>query len=196
MKTWLKSVKSSWSLLVSAAVVVTAALSGFLVQPPPESAGTGNVYASFGRFLIAIIIGLLAVQAWRYSTQRRTMAWWLVTLGSTVTAVGVFILYQDVRSENLVPCQGSPVYIGTQLTAHGSEYVRGNPNVDHQTMLDEHNCRATDIWTEASIESGRRVVSAVYLVCIFLLTLSMVSITQAISCATQKPKSDAVPVSL
>jgi hypothetical protein len=182
---WLDQIKKIWGTLAQAAAWVLGIIGGFLL-PPPVGAEGNQVWPKLAEFVIAALVGLLFLPSHRWNKKRHAKWWWLVALISLVAAVASFFAYQRLTySATCETLGGARVVIGNEYTAHGADYVKENPGISCADLIDQHIGKTEDVWTKRSIDLARLKLAATYIACGPLFTLCIMTLVQAIYCATK-----------
>ena len=172
--------KEYWGPLAEAATWIFGIIGSFLLPPPVIANETQ--WPNFAKFIIAVCVGLLVLLALLWRKQKHWIGWALAALLFFAGGVGSFFTYQHLTDSSTCTYQGKLVVIGKTYTQHGAKYVQENPGISCGDLIDQHIGKVEDVWTKDSIDSARLKLLAVYVGCMPLFTICIISLLQAIYC--------------
>ena len=99
---------------------------------------------------------------------------------------GAFFAYQILAARWTTAYDQQRVVIGGVYTAYGREYHEQNPHLTPADLLMHFTRKVEKTWTRESLSQRRLVLAATYVLAMPLFTVSLMSILQAIHCATAR----------
>ncbi len=188
VQTWLKQSRKSWAVLAQASAWVLALVGGFLLPPPTGGWGEADkTWLRFGQFFVAVLVGLIFVPVWKWKQKKHALGWWEAAMVSLVLATGGFFTYQSLTVRWTGYFFEDKVLLGSEYTDVGRTYVEKHPNLPVHLLLEDFLGRADDIWTHESITRRRLILSGLYLGCLPLLAVCLISVVQASQCLSSTP---------
>ena len=184
IKKILRGSQQSWALLAQSTVWISAVLAGFLLPPPVGTLDEGKVWVRFAQFIITILIGIVLLLALRWNRKADVLRWAVSALVCLVLAIGCFFAYQIYAARWTVPYNGQRVVIGGQFSQIGREYQQSNPNLTFEDLVLNYAGKVEKIWTRESLQQRRIILAGMYVLAMPLFTVCMMSLLQAIQCAT------------
>jgi len=183
-KSWLQGFTKYWNLLADGAAVLLGIIGTFLYPPPPEISQDNEQWLGFARFIIAILIGLMFVLGLLWNRRKHTRIWWVTSFLALLLSVGAFFSYNYFSNQWTCRCFSGRVVIG-----RASEKTRlGNgasADAACKDLLQENSCEAEQIWLADSIKQNRFLLAALYIACVPLFSICIVSLIQSIFCMTR-----------
>jgi hypothetical protein len=183
----MNALQRHWSSFVSFATALCALFSGFLIPVP--SAGEENLWFKYGRFLVAVCIGLWFVPEQTWSHREHKWHWWCVALTFVLgSSTCVFHYTQQVDRWTIPYWRDRRVVIGQTLNKDMKDYLQAHPGA-HASPLDLLNSVVGNpyrVWDAGEIESRQRKLELLYLLTMFLLSSTVVTVAQAACCSTRK----------
>lgn len=187
-KEWIEHVRKIWAPLFHAAVWLASIVATFIIVPFGSSPGLAN----FARFQIAIITGLLFVCSRYWGSRNATLAWSIATaifmLGSTWSYFGYYGSMHAWTAAN----PGNPdsrLLIGSKYTPlaqqQREQFRNDNKYYPDDDRLVELNAGVKGLWSEADIQRHGQILMAFYIGLMALSAASVISVTQALACATR-----------
>jgi hypothetical protein len=179
--------------LIAVAAVVTGTVTGFLWQPP-FSAGDTSGLINAGRYVVAIMVGLLAYPMLLYRNPANVTRWSLVTL--TCLALGTFSLFtyyeRDVawvRTYKL-GSQDLRYVVAGHLTPQASVVrttaaKRGDFLTDEKLLSmfpDTFPQNVYRVWDRREIADHELVLAVLYLSTLLLLSAAVITVSQCYRC--------------
>jgi hypothetical protein len=130
----LTSLRQNWNKLALVATSIMTALSGFVIHPP--SGGGKDIWFSYGRFLVAILVGLWLYPIQRWSAKQHAGAWWLMTVVFSVASFAIFWNYNSrLEAWSIEYFRSDRVVVGTQLTPRQRTFANGRlPRAGHRMI--------------------------------------------------------------
>jgi hypothetical protein len=185
LKNYLSLLKSNWVLLTQGAVFIVSAVAAF-IKPlsifDPIS-GMTKVRA-FSIFIVTILTGLFFYFNSRWWRKADASRWAMITLVCLVLCVIGFLIFQHLGDTRICQYDEAGYVIGTEFTPQGARYVTLNPGISCKQLLMDFTGNVDDIWTDSSIIRSRLLLSLSYIVCFSLASVCLLSLLQAIKCAT------------
>jgi hypothetical protein len=187
MNELIKEVRRTWSLLVQFACWIAMAIGKFVPEPPLTTltAPPDARLKHFAQFIATVLLGVLLVfcMKWRRKADRKP--WVTVAMAVAVFTVGVFFAERGLRSAWTCDYSGTTITIGTTLTRDARDF---RPKLGGKEQcgdfLAAYGGRPFDVWDRTESERHYLVLS-ILMVSIWLGAAScIVTVTQAIRCAT------------
>jgi len=190
LEKWLQQSRKSWLGLTQGMLWLGAVFGGFLLPPPVGVlASEEKIWLRLGQFVVGVLLGLIFLATRRWKQPRHSLRWGAAALVFLVLAVATFFLYQQLTLAWTGIYDKERVVVGSVYTPHGREYVKKNPELSRDELLDDFpGGKIEDLWTRDSINRHRLILAATYVSCLPLFTICLMAIVQAIQCASQKPK--------
>jgi len=176
-----------WNILAGVAAWILSLVGTFL-QPPFVTSGPDeqNPWANLARFVVTGLIGLMVIPLLRYRSKGDTDLWRrnaFIALFGGIVAIGLYFYSYDSWT---CKCFGQAIVIGSDYTSHGQEYAAKHPNKSCSDLLEDHQCKAEDVWTKDSIRRYYQILGWTYITTIWLLTIFVIACLQAVYCAYRK----------
>ena len=182
-----KKLKSSWAVLSQVAVWVVGIIGGFVLPPPIGlSHEDEKIWQRLGVFVVTVLVGLLFIAARRWNKAKHFRAWAVAAGACLLLAVVAFLGYQALLSSRTCAYESQRLVIGNVYTQQGRAYAEKNPGISCHDLLDDFAGKADDVWTTDSINSNRLTMAEVYITCLPLFAICLMSILQAVSLARMK----------
>jgi hypothetical protein len=189
MKKWLGWIRSTWGHLAQLACWIGAAIGTFLQQPPARSltAAPDKSLRYFAQFIGAVFLGIIYILCLRWQRKKDVGRWVAITILGAAVTVGAFFADREFRSRSDWTCQyaGQTLTIGGPLTPDAATYSKqlgGEPAC--YDLLAFYGGDPYLIWQKVSIESHYQVLSWLMIAVWLGAATSIMSVTQAIRCAT------------
>ena len=183
---WFERSRKSWAMLAQAAVWVIGVIAGFLVPPPVGTPDEGKVWVHFAQFAITIVIGLVLLAALRWNRGKHAFVWGGVSLMFLILGTAMFFNYQLFAERWTAQYNLQRVVIGSVFTPFGQDYHNQNPQFTRAQLVMDAGGQMEKIWTRESIEQRRIALAAMYVLAMPLFAVCIMSIVQAVHCATLK----------
>jgi hypothetical protein len=182
-------IKKYWNRFVHAATAISATIAGF-VAPPPD-AGGDNPWIKFGRFFIAVCIGLWYVPSQWWGKKANAQGWWIAAL---ILATGSFAsgwAYEDCVHEWTIDYyKGHRVVMGKTMTSDAErDLARMQKDAPWMGPIDLLKASAGDpskVWQPSELEERQRTLTLLYLLTLLLLASTVVTISQGADCASKR----------
>jgi cation transport ATPase len=183
-KSWLQRITQYWNLIADGAAVILGIVGTFLYPPPPEIAKDNEQWLGFARFIIAVLIGLMFVLSLLWNRKKHTKIWWATSFITLILSIGAFFSYNYFSNQWTCRCFSGRVVIGraAEKTQLGN---RSNADAACKDLLQENSCDAEQIWLADSIKLNRFLLAAMYIACVPLFSICIVSLIQSIFCMTR-----------
>ncbi len=184
---WPKKLKGSWALLSQVAVWVVGIIGGFVLPPPIGlSREDEKIWQRLGVFVVTVLVGLLFIAARRWNKSRHFRGWAIAAGVWLLLAVVAFLGYQALLSSRTCAYGSQRLVIGNVYTPQGRAYAQKNSGISCHDLLEDFAGKADDIWTTDSINSSRMTMAEIYITCLPLFAICLMSILQAVSLARMK----------
>ena len=185
----MNAVRKHWSSFVAFAAALMSLFSGFLVAVP--SSGGENHWYEYGKFLVAVCIGLWLVPEHTWNRRKHKWAWWTSALLLIILSSGFVMGYTKlVNSWSVLYFRDQRVVIGKTLTSDREKarqlvLAAGRLPSDLE-LLQQVLGDAKRIWSRDEIDSRQFKLTLVYLTALFLLASTVVTVAHAAYCSTRK----------
>jgi hypothetical protein len=174
-----------WNSFIHLATILCTMFSGFLVAPP--SAGAENPWFKFGRFVIAVCIGLWFVPERVWRLHRHMWKWWIVAILFACSSFASVVYYTDLVDRWSVPYwRDQRIVIGQTLTPKARAWVQTSPSATALVLLQAAAGDPTQVYLSEEIETRQRTLTFFFLLTILLLACTVVTVSQAAYCATRQ----------
>ncbi|MBV9503901.1 MAG: hypothetical protein JO323_02740 [Acidobacteriia bacterium] len=183
--------KEHWNRLVGCAASLMTLFSGFVAAPP--SSGAGDMWFAYGKFLVAVLAGLLLLPMRIWSAREHAWQWWAVALAMAVGSTAVFLHYNQLLDRWTVPYwRDRRAVVGSVLTPDAQHYLlqqtsQGQP-MDDLRLLKSYGGNAASVWNSEEISQRENRLVSWYLTAILLLAGMVIAIAQASYCLGRKPR--------
>lgn len=94
--------------------------------------------------------------------------------------------WSEPREVTLCQYYGQTVVVGSVYTQQGQYYVGQNPGITCEGLLEDFVGKAEDVWTKESITRCLFLLAGTYLSCVPLFGFCVMSLVQALYCASIK----------
>jgi len=182
------TIRKYWSSFVAFSASLMSLFSGILVSVP--SAGNdNNPWYDYGKFLVAVCIGLWFVPEHTWNRRTHKWAWWTCALVLVIFSSGFVLGYTRLVSSWSLNYYGQRVLVGETLTPTGKRDLKllrddgRNPN--DFDLLERALGDAKAVWRPEEIESRQHELTLLYLAALFLLASTVVTVAQAAYCSTR-----------
>jgi hypothetical protein len=185
--------QKKWNILWTTATFLTGILSTFLFSPPAYITQE-QIFSNFGRFVAAIVVGLIMVATLFWGLREHTRNWWITALLSLILFTTCLFLYQRFTQKWTCRCDKAEkvIYlIGpvSGIKSSPTDSVRENPDPSNcQLWLFENDCDPEVIWTKDSIDKNRLILGGIYILSLSLGVICMMSVVQAIYCSLRRQR--------
>lgn len=159
-------------------IALTAAIVA-LMAPPDALRGAGTSGRVFAVLAATAIVGLGALPAFLGASRGARRLWMAGAALALVAGIGLNIYASSRQRACTARYDGQSVVVGTEWTSVGETYVRDNPALSKDELLFDAAGVADRLWTRASIDRCRTVLSATYFLWLPFLTLSLFACVQA-----------------
>ncbi|MCI0539337.1 MAG: hypothetical protein L0Z50_29365 [Verrucomicrobiales bacterium] len=184
---FLRRSQRTWLLLAQSGVWVAGAVVGFLVPPPVGTPDESQIWVRFAQFAITVVIGLMLLVALRWKRKKDAFGWAWISALFLFLGTASFFGYQLFAARWTAWYHNGPVLIGGVYTPDGREYHERNPNLTSEDLLMHHRGELEKVWTRASVQQRRLLLAAMYVLAMPLFTVCIMSIVQALHCASTNP---------
>jgi hypothetical protein len=185
----MNAIRKYWSTFVAFSAALMSLFSGFLVAVP-ETSGE-NPWYKYGKFLVAVCIGLWFVPEHTWNLRKHKWAWWTSAIVLVIFSSGFIVGYTKlVNSWSVLYFRDQRIIVGKTLTSAGEEdqqllRISGRTPSDLE-LLQRVLGDAKRVWDPDEIESRQFKLTLVYLATLFLLSSSVVTVAQAAYCSTRE----------
>jgi hypothetical protein len=182
--------QSNWRRLTQAAAWLCSALAAFLLPPPRDLAAGDNTTVAFTAFVVAFLVGMMAVPLAAFRRRAHVNAWAAVAAVLFVLGCAALLEYRDHRSRWSVPYAGERVVIGgsADLTPLGREYRARFPLYDGATLVYNTGGKPALVWRQDAIRSHARTLDLLYIACAATFAGAIISVLQVLD-LLQSPRS-------
>ena len=160
--------------------------SGFVATPP-----AGQQWFNFGRFLVAVAVGLWVLPTERLKKRKDAAVWFGATALLAAAAIACVVHYSWLIERWTVPYfQNERAVIGATLTRDAAAYREGLQQAgqpsDDLTLLRKYGGDAGAVWEAEEIGRRSNRLTVWYLTALFILASVVVSLAQMIYCARRR----------
>jgi hypothetical protein len=178
-----------WASFISFATALCSLFSGFMIPVP--SSGGENPWFKYGKFLVAVCIGLWFVPERTWNRRKHKWYWWFAALILALGSSASVFNYTELITHWTVPYwRAERVVIGETLTEDTKNYLRTLPNAGASLspleLLKRSLGDPTQVWRADEVELRQRKLTLLYLLTLFLLSSAVVTTAQAAYCSTTK----------
>lgn len=171
-----------WRVLVGIASWILTVVGTFLVPPSYASAGA---WETFGRFVVAILAGLLIIGFTVGGKRKHAWIWFSICVVTLATGGWAWISYTNCIDTSTLPYGGSRIVIGEHKNADAERYQRENGFTQEQLIM-EYAGATERIWPVKEINAHRFRLCVLYLASLAAFSISMMTLVKALECITQK----------
>jgi hypothetical protein len=178
-----------WKVLFGAAGVLVALLAGIVLPlPSSDQVQTANIT----RWIVALLIGLLAIAMTRHSKRSDVRLWVTSGLGALAAGLVMLAVYSSLRQQWVWPCAHGGVHakqtivVGATRTPEGESVYAlakkqfgGDPTPTD--MMEGAFPARYKLWNPGEVAVRTNVLTALYIGTILLLSAATVSIVQGVS---------------
>jgi hypothetical protein len=180
------SFKNIWNRLVVAATALMTQFSGFVAIPP-----AGEQWFNFGRFLVAVAIGLWTVPFVGFDKKRHQLPWFALTVALVVPATAGVLHYNSLLDRWSVEYfQQERIVVGGTMTDDARQYrdqlLKANQPTDDLTVLRKYGGNAAAVWLPGEIARRSESLTRWYLATLFMLASVVVCLAQTIFCSKRR----------
>lgn len=184
----MKLIGKYWNSFIHLATVLCTLFSGFLIAPP--SAGSENPWFKFGKFAVAVCVGLWFVPERVWQSRRHMWRWWAVAVVFAAGAFGSVIYYTDLVDRWSVPYwRDQRVVIGETLIPKARKDLeslqKDRPSATPLDLLRQSVGDPTQVWLAEEIKERQRILTLFFLLTMLLLGSTVVTVSQAAYCASK-----------
>jgi len=195
LKSYIKSLKSHWVLLVQAASFICLTVKGF-ISPPSyfDPVATAAETKRLAAFIVALIVSVFFYLSQRWSSRKHTKGWALITILMAFSLIASDQVFREFKSRCTCRYDEQTVLKGTEYTELGSQSVAKHRAVlPCEDILMNAAGQVNRIWTMESINSCRRNLTLAYLATFSLASLSLLSALQIVKCQKDSSHKNQVP---
>jgi len=190
MEKWLGWIRSTWGHLAQLACWVGAAIGTFLPQPPPTSLteDPDQALRHFAQFIGAVFLGMIYILCLRWERNKDVRKWVAIAILGAAVTVGAFFADRALRPDWTCRYAGQTLTIGGPLTPDTEAYrKRLGGELACSDLLAFSGGDPYRVWQKASVERHYRVLSWLMIMVWLGAATCIMSVTQAIRCATVQP---------
>jgi hypothetical protein len=178
-----------WNTLLSLATALCAIFSGFIIAVP--AGGGDNLWFRYGRFLVAVCIGLWFVPVHAWDLRRHRWGWWFIgALLAFCSLCGVVEYAQLVDRYTIQYWHNERIIAGETILPDAQRYLEKlriqRPSASVRDVLEASAGDPARVWEPSEIETRVKTITLMYLLNLLLLSGTVVAITQAAYCATRR----------
>ncbi len=174
--------ESNWRRLTQVASWLCAVIAAFLLPPPRDISSGDNTTVAFTAFVVAFLVGLMAVPLAAFQRRKHVRGWMVVA--GVFFLLGCFALlgYRDHRSRWSAPYAGERVVIGghEDLTELGREYRARFPQYDNATLVANTGGKPGRIWRQGAIRRNARTLDLLYIACASAFAIAVIAVLQVL----------------
>ena len=177
-----------WNSFVSVAASLGSLFSGFLVAVPT---GPKDTWFQYGKFLIAICIGLWFVPERVWGRRTNRWHWWSLAVVLAICSSFCVFRYAELVNRWTTIYYNKRVVVGDndQLVPRAQAYLdklrKDRPSATQFDVLRAALGDTAQVWRAAELESRSETITLLYLLTLFLLTSTVVTVSQAAYCASK-----------
>jgi hypothetical protein len=180
---------AQWRSLVQGAAWIMALVGSFLLAPPIWE----SLWKGLAGFVVAALTGLMYVPITRFAGKQHTLSWWIIALVSLVAGMALTFVYLEKRYDWSAEYAGARMIIGGTLTDDATKYTnselaKGHAKPGASDLLKDYGGKPEDIWLADEIHYRRNMLLILYVASLVLLTISIMSIPQAIYCGASRSR--------
>ena len=177
-----------WNRFVTSAASVSSLFTGFLISPP--LVGRENTWFTYGKFLVAVCIGLWFVPTAAWALKKHRWKWWFTgCVLALCSFVSVFSYLELFGAWTTVYWHAQRVVIGQTLTKCAEQDLerlrRDRPSATPLDLLWKTAGDTTRVWVESEIKDRQHRLTLLYLLSVLLLASTVVTTSQAAYCASK-----------
>jgi hypothetical protein len=178
--------KKNWGILSALALFIVGILSTFLIEPESYIVSE-KTFSNWGKFVAAIVIGLVLVAVIIFKSRHHTVKWWFTAASMLLLSVVSFFTYQFLRQKWTCICfnDNDPILIGSTLRNPDNDFIKENRD-NCQVLLQGGACKADMVWTKDSRDTNRLILAGMYTVSLPFLITAMMAVVQALFCAQRR----------
>ncbi|HEX8985665.1 MAG TPA: hypothetical protein VF767_09545 [Bryobacteraceae bacterium] len=186
--------QSNWKRLTQAASWLCATMAAFLLPPPRDLAAGDHTAVAFTAFVIAFLVGIMAVPLAAFRRKTHLRAWAAVSACFFLLGFAALLVYRDHRSRWSVPYAGDRVVIGDDqsLTPLGREYRRRFPEYGGATFLANTGGKPALMWSEDAIRGHARTLDLLYIACASAFAIAIISVLQVLELVASRRSRSAI----
>jgi hypothetical protein len=174
----------SWLGLSQLAVVLCAALGGFLLPPPAGFlAAQGAAWPKLAQFIVSVMAGLLIVAGARRRGARDARLWARWALCSLALALSALFVHFYLVETLSCRYYTTLVVAGSELTEQAARYAAAHAVSSCEELLKLYAGHAQDIWTRRSLVLNELALGLSYVAVVPLFAGSAITTLQALLCS-------------
>lgn len=165
---------------VAAVAVVLSGVVVALVAPPEALGSTGSgATRLFAALAAAAIVGVGVLPTLVTGSVAARRVWIVGAVVALAAGIGAYVYGAAAQRACTARYDERSVVVGTEWTSLGETYAKENPGLSKDELLFDAAGVADRLWTRASIDRCRTVLSATYFLWIPLLCLALVACVHA-----------------
>jgi hypothetical protein len=177
LKAWLTQLRRHWASLVQVSGVLLVVV-GTAVLPPAVSGPDETPWRRLAQVMTAILIGLMFVAAARRPVKDHRF-WSSVSIVLTMLTLTATLTYSHLSSSWTCLYDDRRMVVGSELTSRGLAHRQRNPDVSCTTVIGDFAGNLEDVWVKDSLTQRYSILGGLYIACVGLVTMTLVSVVQA-----------------
>lgn len=182
-------IRARWNQLIVFSTAVMALLSRFVFAPP--YALRQQVWYKFGGFFVALAVGLWLVPVKLWASRKQLRGWWIAAVCLAILSCSSFLLYTSLIERWSLPYfRDERVVIGSTRTPEAERDAailsKDGSEVDDLRLLRYVDGDPYQVWRGKEITRRSYILTGLYLCTILLLASAIITVTQAIYCASNE----------
>lgn len=162
--------------------------SDFLVNVPLD--GEANHWYKFGKFLVAVCIGLWLVPENTWNRKTHKWRWWTTACVFLVLSIAVVFKYADLVDKwSVAYYKDERLVIGKTLSPTGEgdrKKIVASGGVPYNlTLLQRALGDSKRVWVPEEVDQRQHVLTILYLVAVLVLASTVVTVAHAVYCSTK-----------
>lgn len=162
-------------------IAVAAGLLTWLLPVPEALGAVRSTTAAFAAVTTGAVVAIAGAGARTWATRARRRRWLIVAAAGVVLGALAFLAAARAEQACTARHDGRAVLIGHQLTPLGESYRKANPDLSVDDLVFDAAGNTEQVWTRASIDRCRLVVSGTYFLWWPLLAVSLLAAVQGLS---------------
>jgi hypothetical protein len=177
LRAWLTQLRHHWASLVQASGVLLGVVST-AVLPPAVAGPDETPWRRLAQVMTAILIGLMFVAAARRPAKGPRF-WSSVSIVLTMLTLTATLAYFHFSNSWTCHYDDRRMVVGSELTSRGLAHRQRHPDVSCTTVIEDFAGNLEDVWVKDGLIQRHSILGALYIACIGLVTMTLVSVVQA-----------------
>jgi len=178
-------VRKTWGRLASVAAALIAIVGTFVLPPP--FAGD-NVWTLFPKFMVAFVVGCLALPMTRRAGRGSSSSWLRIAITLVIAGAVGLIAYYAARDLWTVDYEGHAIVVGWSYIPDAVQYARTLEKQLHHVpsaieMLKQSSFQRGEIWPEGQLIARQLSLDVLYTATLMLLASAVLCLVQALTAA-------------